>query len=760
MSGVFVLRNWLWISIVLGIITLFLGYKASRVELSYESPKILPRSDSTLLAYEAFRKTFGEDGNVVILGLQDKALFTASRFKRWDSLGKALSQYDGIIKVLSIADLPVLEFNDTLKSFYFRPAIGSSSQDGLDSLKKRIGLLPFYEGMVYNEKTHTTLMAVLLEPGNINSEERVRIVEQIKDEVSAFENKYNTDLHISGLPYIRTEFKNKIGNEMMLFLLLAVLVTAGILYLFFRSFHTVWLSVSVVLIGVVWSLGTMAIFGYKITVLSGLIPPLIIVIGIPNCIFLINQYQSELKQGSNKLRAILNAIRTTGLSLFLANVTTAIGFGVFYFTKSPILVEFGIVAALNVMAAYLITLALIPITLMFLPAAGMRKKGQDFYQERIKQALSFINHLVQAKRKAIYLIITLLTLISAYGMMHIRVIGHIVDDLPKRDPVYTDLQFFEEHFKGVFPFEISIDTQKPNGVLANNGAVLYKINAMQKLLGTYPEFSKPVSLTEALKFAYQAYRGDPKYYVLPPATELQKISPYLSGIKAKENTLNPLMDSTRQLTRISFQIKDIGSEKTEALLGRMQPAVDSIFNPGQYKVTFTGHTLMFLKSNDYLLKNLLESLIIEIILIAIVGLALFRSVSIILLSKLPCLIPLVITAGVMGYLGINFKPSTILIFTIAFGIASDGTIYFLTRYRDEVKVQGKSVPDAVSATITQTGMSMIYTTIVLFCGFAIFTASGFGGTAALGILMSLTLLASLGTNLILLPAILLSLNRK
>jgi predicted RND superfamily exporter protein len=198
----------------------------------------------------------------------------------------------------------------------------------------------------------------------------------------------------------------------------------------------------------------------------------------------------------------------------------------------------------------------------------------------------------------------------------------------------------------------------------------------------------------------------------------------------------------------------------KALVDSLRPKIDSIFNPKDYNVVLTGHSLVFLKNNDYLLANLYESLLIEIILIALVGMALFRSVRIILLSKLPCLIPLVITAGVMGFLDIRFKPSTILIFSIAFGIASDGTVYFLTKYRQELK-KGLTAPQAISLAVKETGLSMVYTNIILFFGFIIFAASSFGGTVAMGILVSLTLVVSMCTNLILLPAILLSIdNRK
>jgi predicted RND superfamily exporter protein len=425
------------------------------------------------------------------------------------------------------------------------------------------------------------------------------------------------------------------------------------------------------------------------------------------------------------------------------------------------LVEFGVVVAVSVMTTYIITLILIPVILNVLPSPKAKyTKHQE--GKRINKALNAVDHLVQNRRGAIYLTTTLITALSFLGMSYIDLNGYVVDDLPEKDPVYTDLHFFEDNFKGVLPFEIVVDSKEPNGLFSENAKTLYKMQRMQKMIATdYDMFSKPLSIVEGVKFSYQAYRGgEPKFYRLPSVNDLKELSEFGSGLNGQNNKLKNFLDTAKQVTRISYQTRDIGSKKMDELMQELRPKIDSIFSPAEYKVTTTGHSLVFLKSNDYLLSNLMESLLIEIILIAIVGIALFRSVRIILLSKLPCLIPLVITAGVMGFLDIRFKPSTILIFSIAFGISSDGTIYFLTKYRQELKKYKRTASDAISAAIKDTGLSMIYTSIILFCGFAIFSASSFGGTAALGVLVSLTLLISMFTNLILLPAILLSIHRK
>ena len=751
----------MWVVLVL-VSTIFMAYEASKIELSYQFARILPSNDPVEKEYQDFRKLFGEDGSVMVIGWQDPQLFEVNKFSDWCKLTQRIRETDGIKSVLSLANLQKAVRNDSLRQFDFEPVIRKipTTQTEVDSIKKEILNLPIYEGLVLNSKSNATLIVITFNDKELNSKRRLTIVSDIEAIAEEFATKYSTDLHYSGMPYIRTVNMKKISGEMELFMGLAVFVTLFILWAFFRSFRLTLLSIVVVLIGVVFSVGTLHLFHYKITALTGLIPPLLIVIGVPNCVFLINKYQSELRDNKSKDDAIREMIRQIGISTFLANTTTAIGFGVFYFTNSSLLVEFGVVAAISVMVTYVLCLLLLPITLHYMnvPKARHMKHLDGKWASGF---LSRVNHLVHYRRKQIYVAMVVMIIVSAYGMTKIETIGYVVDDLPKKDVVYTDLRFFEKNFNGVLPFEVMIDTKEKNGVFGDQAQVLYKIKSLQNLMQDYPEFSKPVSVVQASRFLYQAYRGgDAKYFVLPGALELAKLTGYVEGKQGAAKQVNSFLNDDKSVTRVSFQMADVGSERIKELMNQIRPKVDSIFNPKQYKVSLTGHSLVFLKSNDYLLSNLYESLLIAIVLIAIVGMVLFRSIPIILLSKLPCLIPLALTAGIMGYFGIYFKPTTILIFSITFGIASDGTVYFLTRYRQELYEKGLSPSQAVTNSIFGTGLSMIYTAVILFCGFIIFAASSFGGTAAMGVMVSITLLVAMCTNLILLPALLLSIAKR
>lgn len=750
-----------WLSGVI-LLTALMAELGTRINLSYEFVKVLPANDSTLVYYQNFKKQFGEDGSVMVIGFEDKQFFTPDHIRRFNRYTDGIKNIEGVKQLLSINALYRIERNDSLQKLEVRPLRMDSlqTQAEVDSLRALLDGLPFYKDLLYHRDSAAFLVAITFNDAALNSARRIAIVDEIRTLSDAFSAESGIRLHFSGMPYIRTVIMKKVTSEMTVFMLLAVVVMAIALWVFFRTFSSVILSILVVLIGVVWSLGLIYLFDYRITLLTGLVPALIMVIGVPNCVFLINKYHQEFSRHGNKMKSLSRMIQTIGITLFLANVTTAIGFGVLYFTGSQLLVEFGNVAAIAVMLTYLTTLVLIPILLSFMKEPGYSDM-QHLRARRLGFVLDKVDYLVHHRRNAIYAAIALLTFVSLFGLSRINIITFIVDDLPRKDPVYADLRFFEENFHGVLPFEIVIDTRQKNGIAANNAAVLYKIQRLQRLLAAYPQFSRAVSVVDLVKFSNQAlHDGEPRHYVLPGYAGLQELSRYTDSVQQQKGLLKGFVDSTLQTLRVSAQVADVGSRELMRITDELRPRIDSIFPKDQYDVHLTGHSYTFMKSNDYLLRNLIESLLIEIVLITIVGFALFRSIRIILLSKIPVLVPLVITAGVMGFLDITFRPSTILIFSVAFGITSDGTIYFLTRYRQVLRHMNLSVSEAISLTIRETGISMVYTTIILFVGFAIFTVSGFGGTVALGTLLSITLLVSMVTNLVLLPSILLSINSR
>ena len=750
-----ILRNRIFILALIALMTIFMGWQGQHVKQTYRFGGILPEDDSTYIEYSKFLDEFGQDGNVMVIGTQGEELFEHEHFRAWYDLGMELKTIQGVDSVFSIAHLFDLKKDEERERFVPEPLVRRSpeSQAEVDSIRQRIDRLPFYEGLLYNDSTKAFLMMVFVDAEMFNSEARGDIMERIMEPCERFESDH-MGLAYSGLPVIRTYTAQQVKSELGKFVGLAALVTALILFLFFRSVRVVVFCLLVVGIGVVWSLGTIALLDYRLSSLSGLIPPLIIVIGIPNCVFLLNKYHSEFRNHGNRIKAMVRVISKIGNATFLTNVTTALGFATFIFVESDLLRQFGVVASLNIFGIFLLSLFIIPIIFSYLPEPKSRHL-KHLQRQWLRKVVSVLVHWVERRRIAVYAVTIMVIFLGIYGITIMKTTGNIVDDLPSEDVIISDLRFFEQNFNGVMPFEVLVDTGRKGQATKDKN--LKRVEKLQELIHSYPEFSKSISIVDAVKYAKQAfYNGAESKYSLIRGSEKAFISPYLTSDEGGPGVTELFMDSTRQVTRITAQMADIGTDRMEEIVTGLKPRIDSIFDPGKYHVTLTGTSVVFLKGTRYLVKNLLTSLALAVIVIAVIMYILFGSVRMVLISLFPNLIPLLCTAALMGYAGVPIKPSTILVFSIAFGISVDDTIHFLAKYRQELQMHGAKMRESVIRAVKETGVSMIYTSIVLFFGFGIFTSSKFGGSQAIGILASFTLLVAMLSNLVLLPSLLLS----
>ncbi len=831
----FILNFRIKILLVLTLITSFFGYYATTVELDYEMPKLLPQDHPDYVAYEEFKEMFGNDGFNILIGVQDPEFYSVEKFNKWKELGNELSRVQGIDSSFSEANFYTIEKPDSTAPFTIVPISPNKIESlaELEVIKKKIRTLPFYKGTVFNDKENFHAMMLMVNSEFFNSKERGRFVEEIRTIGSKFENEFQGEFYYTGLPFIRATNMLKIRSELAKFMMLSLLATVLVLFFFFRSVRVVAISVLIVLIGVTWTMGIVGIYGYKLTVIMGLLPPLIIVIGIPNCVYLINKYQQLYLDSQDKEYALKNVIKKIGHITFLTNVTTAFGFGTFIFTNSMLLFEFGSVAFFSIILLFLLTTVLIPILFSFLNPPKKRHM-KHLEKNWIGKLLSILRHTVRHKKKLVFRVAAIVVIICVYGITFLKPSGKMVDDLPNGDKVKTDLVMFQDHLAGTMPFEIVLDVKNKRNRFRRN--VLEKIDSVQRYLESYPVVSRTTSLVDALKFVNQSviYKGAPSDYQIPETKYLRKIARKLEEdtITTVGISLNMFMDSSGTKTRITSQIYDMGVDKLDSLIEKVKPEVDEILNPDKKEISrilakiestekeeseayldsllaefpyiefaylahlreinsnkydeydmnglnyqeivstdlkglnaaidytyignqVTGFTVPFAKGTKYLIINLLISLMFAIIGIALLMAFLFRSFWIVLISIISNIIPLLFTAGLMGYFGVDLKPSTILVFSISLGIAVDDAIHFLAKFKQELKLHNKDIGVAVYNALRETGVSMFYTSIILFFGFSIFIASSYGGTQALGILVSITLLVAMLCNLVLLPSLLL-----
>ncbi|WP_299208624.1 efflux RND transporter permease subunit [uncultured Dokdonia sp.] len=756
-----ILRNRPLILILIIATTVYLGFQWQHMRFTYTEANLLPDDHEVNLEYNKFLDKFGEEGNLIVIGIKNDSLFTPNLLNAWNNLSQKIDEYPEVTLSISLKDLKLLDKKENpsrfdLKSFI--PDSVTSTKQASDYRKQLFNDLPFYENLIYNKKTGTVRSAIYLDKTIVNTPARRDfIINDLIPLIENFEKESGIKVRTSGMPYIRTLNSQNIIDEIGLFVGAALLVTSLLFFFFFRSYRATFISMITVIIGVMWAFGFLGLLKYEITVLTALIPPLIIVIGIPNCIFLINKYQHEYKMHGNKIKALQRVITKVGNATLMTNITTASGFATFILTESSLLKEFGVVASINIIGIFLLSLLIIPILYSYMPPPKERHL-KHLGKNWIEGFVNWTERMVKNHRIAIYIVSVVLLTASMIGINQIRVSGSLIEDMPKNTAFFKDIKFFEEEFDGIMPLEILIDTKRSKGVMKL--ATLKRMDELSQVIEEQPELSKPVSVVNLVKYTKQAfYNGSPKYYQLPSSNERNFILPYTSSYSEQTNLMGAYVDSTGQYARITTFMKDIGTDKMERAEENLRAKIKTLFPEDRYEVTLTGKALVFQKGTNYLVNNLVISLSLAILLIALFMAWMFRSFKMILVSLIPNLLPLLVTAGMMGFIGIPIKPSTILVFSIAFGISVDDTIHFLAKYRQELRASKWKIKKSVYASLRETGVSMFYTSIVLFFGFSVFMISSFGGTVALGGLVSATLLFAMLANLLLLPSLLLSLER-
>lgn len=748
-------------------LTSLMAYYASKVKLSYEFSKAIPTDNPRYKEYLAFKQKFGDDGNLIVIGIKTDSFFNSNKFFAYHKLEGSLKKVASVDDIVSIPGAITLQKNLETEKLTAVKIFDSAfiAQDRLDSLKSHFYNLPFYRSLLYNPNTNAYLMGVRINKDVMNTPKRVEVVSAITTLVDQYQKGTGIETYISGLPLIRTIVAERVKAEMKLFLLGSLALSVLILLLFFRSISTTILSLVVVITGVIWSLGITYLCGYTITLLTALIPSLVVVIGIPNCIYFINKYHTSYLQSKDKYSSLVDMVSKMGVVTLFCNISAAIGFAVFAFTKSAILKEFGVVAGLSIMVIFFVSFILLPAVLSLLPAP---KPVQLRYLDNkwITRFLLKVESWVFNYKKPVLIITTIVLLFAIAGIYKLQTVGHIVDDLPVKDKIYKDLTFFESNFKGVMPLEIIIDTKKRNGLAGLRALTVFeKVDSLSTYIAAQKEMSRPLSIAEALKFAKQSfYEMDSSQYLMPNSFDGAFVGEYLRPQKDSvgkrnnfSNMMQSFMDSGRRTTRLSVSMADVGTERLPVLIDSIKSHANQLFD-SSYSIIFTGTSVTFLEGSKFIINGLKESILWAFLLIAVCMLYLFRSFRILICSLIPNIIPLLVTAGIMGWVGLALKPSTVLIFSVALGIAVDITIRFLVNYKQELPVYNRDVQETIKSTIRHTGLSIVYTALVLTAGFIIFCASSFGGTFALGWLTSVTLLVATLTNLILLPILILILH--
>lgn len=748
--------------VIASVLLLFLGLNAFTIKMGYNLANTLPETDSTMVVYRQFLDKYGPDGRAIFIGMVDEKLFDLPNFQDYYDLNENIRKIEGVTECLSVTRVYNIVKNDSIKKFQLSHVVGRrpQTQKEVDSIKSVIESLAMYDGLLFNTETHSTMMLVTLDDEHSNTNLRKNVTDVLSTLLNDYSTRHGIEMHVSGMPYIREITTQKMVKEIVGFTFLSIVVAGLILYLFFRSWRPLVSVMTIVLLSVIYMFGIMALLDFDVTILTGVLPPLLIIIGVENSIFMLNKYHREFDVCHDKIQALKNVIVRIGPANLLTNTTTAVSFASFIITRNALLVPFGILASICIMLTYVMTMVLLP-TFFSYQKKPEGKMVNYMNNPRINYIMDKISVFVLSKKRVIFSMLAVLMIICVIGALRITTSGRVVDDIAKSDKLYKDIMFFEENVGGVMPFEISIDTRKPKGIM--NAPFIRKVQQLEDTLALYPEFSEPLSIAEVVKFARQGfYNGKREQFKIPSNNEFGFIMKYMPETKGGDMPaiVTQYMDKEMQCTRVSVQMANVTTPEIDAISRTLKPQIDQIFPKEKYDVVMTGSAMVTLQGTNYLIVNLSHSLFLAFIVIALLMAITFHKLKMVVISLIPNLIPLLFTAGVMGFCGIPLKMSTILVFSIALGISVDNTIHYLARYRLQMKMNDNDIKKSVMAAIQETGPSMIYSASILICGFLIFAFSSFGGTKIVGFLVPFTLLIALITNILVLPALVLTFYKK
>ncbi|NND72625.1 MAG: MMPL family transporter [Rhodothermales bacterium] len=729
-------------------ITIVLGYFSTTVETDHRAGHFLATDSEVVQNFNKFNEEFGANQTILYIVFPDQDPTSRAFLSKMDSVTSLVGTFDGVEHVLSLsnAPYPVRVGDSVVTKTMFDPLATEELN------RQTIRDQTFLRGLLLSNDGSDGAMIVDIEESFNESPERVELVNRIESLTgSVFGN-----VALAGIPYLRTQYAQRVTAEAPFFTVAALLVSLGLLFITFRARRAVTLPTIIVALGITWTVGLIALFNHKMNIVTSVLPALLVIIGMANAIHLTTKFFDRYRLLGRRREAIIQTMNIVGLATFLTSVTTAVGFAALMLSGSQLLSVFGQYAAMGIMLLYAISITIIPLVFSRLKPPSHKDQRLATHQG-LTRLFDFLALWTRRFSKTIIFGSVCILALSILGVSRISSDIFVFADFYDDDPLVRNLDIYESGFGGILPMEIIIESKTEGKFRSINE--IRKLSRLQETIVRHDAIGRTLSAADLVKWTTQAYfGGNPRAYRMPTSYELPFIQDAVSGLTGNTtggslSSLPRMFDSTLTSARVFAGVYDIGTSNMNALLDSVLVETHKVFPEDRYAAYITGTAIKATRSGENLVINLAISLSVALVIISLIMGFLFRSVRLTLISLAPNVLPLLIVGGTMGFTGIVLKPSTALIFPLAFGIAVDDTIHFLAKYRI-VRSAGLAKNVAIRTTLRETGKAILFTSLVLMCGFLVFTFSSFGGTVNLGALTALTLTMALIANLILLPALL------
>jgi len=740
----FVISHPRWVTFFIFIFVVLAVFPASEIKTDFDLENFYPKSDPTVQSYRLLENEFGRDDNVIMIGFKNDSLFTKKELLEFKTLIDSLTEIENISEVRSIWSAEeMVNINGNLK---FDPFLDEDSLDSkINNIKSRITSDSFAEGFLINKEGNTTAFFLEIDEENNTYETRNAIISDLQITLDKYPN---LEFKISGIPYFRNQYVNILNEEVIFYISFSSVLIILLLWYLYRSISGIFIPMLIVWFTVLFTVAAITLTGGYLEIMSSTIAPILLCVGVADSIHMISKFDDAVQSGLKKKKAIIEMLVTLGSATFLTSITTAIGFGTLMTSSVVPMKRFGIYTAIGILIAYTITILFLPAILKLTKINKVFKDNGGKLYGWIGMKLTQLSGFNKNNYKAISYTSLIICALVSLGIFHLQVNGRVFDDVSRDSVLIKDSNFFSDNLAPAFPLEFVIDTKNFEGI--TDPDFLQKVNQLQNHLLSYPEIQRATSFTTLLEELHEVMSPEQaQTSTLPKNRDL--IAQYLLLLEITDNDiLNNVTDFDYQKLRIAAQTEDAGSKRINEIRDSVSTFIDQKFQDEE--ITITGSTILSANLVGKMVYSLASSIGLAFICISFLMAFLFKDWKMVIISLIPNIMPLVLIAGVMGFLGVDIKPSTAVIFTIAFGIAVDDTIHYLARFRIELK-RGLGLQQALEVTTQKTGRAIIITSIILLLGFGTLITSEFTSTTLMGILVSATIFFAVIADLVVLPAL-------
>ncbi|TVR77730.1 MAG: hypothetical protein EA412_10255 [Chitinophagaceae bacterium] len=733
-----------WIVFIYLLISVVAGFYALRINVVYDFEAFFPSTDTDYAFYRDFREQFEPDDNVLFVAFnREEGLYNQEFLQETKLITEELKTLPHVLSVISLHTIQrPLQTPLGLTSI---SALNIDRPERYSSDSLKIAGDPIVNGKLISEDA--TTLNIVLETEQFLTQEQA---ENLNDSLFALLEKKAPHLkwHVAGRANIQTVFVRKQLEEMQKYILISAVIVLLALYLIFRSIRLTIIAFTSVIIALVIFMGILGFFRVPLDFMSTLFPIIMLIVGMSDMVHILSAYTDGVYKGDDRKVIVKRILKEIGTALLLTSITTSIGFLSLQSSQIEPIRNFGLLAALGVFIAFLVTITFSTSCLLLLNDKKMKSRWRLI--RRLEALALRVNGISISHEKKILGVGLILLLIGFYGISTISTDARLKSDLPANERITDDFEFYEEKLGGFRPLELALIPAE--GKKTDDYRTALEIEKVTRYLRAHPDFSGIISPVDIYKSLHRAHNGDRNSFFHLPGDE-NTFERYKRLAANFPKGLGVVQTKDRDIARLSGKMEDVGSYKAKELMQQFDNWFNENIDIELLSYRFTGNGVLFDNNNQYLIKSLLSGLGLAFLVVSVLMAFLFRSFKMVLISLIPNVFPLILTAAFMGFAGVVLDAPTSIIFAIAFGIAVDDTIHFLSRFKLNL-ASGMPVHRAVQNMMRVTGKAVGLTTIILFMGFMVLTTSDYDSTFKVGLLISITLAIAFIADLFIVPVLL------